>query len=1198
MKVLMKAKNILTVAWLASAFVTGHVLAYTSASYVQEGLIAQWDGIDNAIVGGVRCHDATATVWKDLTGNLYDITGLDALGGFVDDAFAKTKSGAKAQGFGLNPSTYEVVLDFTNYSSGWLVPLSTAEKYYPSIRKNGAVMEMFYGYNTGYGFKNVAWPADNKAVLSCTKDGRVFLNGSFVENNYKDYWGANGDNVFGGSSAGHSNNGTVGYRIHAIRFYDRILTDEERARNAQIDGVRFLELTGPADLIVGGEPMEVGSPDPAYGISDGWTVGAEYDCTAPKTWTNSEATVAATCTGYVVRVDGEIVGEGAFAADEECTFHYVHPASEKGAELTWKYAIEYRVTAVADVASVTVRASKDWAKPGEEVTLTAEFDDESISVLRWTGVEGTMSGNSFTFTMPKGPVSCAVLMSQSFYVAVDGDDEQNDGRSTESPLATIGAALAKAMALGTAATVLVGPGEYLCDAKLVVDGSQPIRLQSLEGAERTFIVRNAAFAPLCQINSTESVIDGFTFTQNGTTRNDFLYVTSGTVSHCIVSNAWFVKGIQVATGGYLVDSLICNNNQEGRDAVISMIGGTLDRCRVVRNLTNNDTYGEGVEFWTGGVMRNCLVADNTNKSNHASGVYARSGSTVENCTIANNVILGATGVAGVDGTVGPFRNCIIYGNRNASGVSETVARTYDNCASTVALSGSGNIVVTGMDFADPAAGDYRVMSGSTIDAGAVQSWMAGATDLAGNPRIIGETPDMGCYEYRPGALRASVDASATTALGRGDFTLTATVSGSDLAGLTYAWTVSKGGETVATGSASQLSVSGLGIGIYDVALTVRNGAGATYVWDGGSALLTVYPKTVYVAKDSTPQAPYDSWETAANDLATVTADAMDGMEVLVGEGVYTNTVRAVVSAALKIASVGGRDKTVFTRTASGVPFLVVANDGAVVDGITFTQPKRESASGGRVFTLEKGLMRNCAVVGCYAFVDELTYATGGTISNMVWRGNYNYGRVSNFNVHSALVTDCLFVGNQTDNDSYGAAICVSDSATIRNCLIVCNTNSHNAAGITAYSGNSLVENCTIARNVTTSADVAAGVEGDSSGRAITLRNCIVKDNIAKGVETNLSSKINLTVSYTLSEPAFPKGEGNISGDPRFRNAAKGDFRLLGGSPAVDAGLDQPWMVGATDFLGKPRIALAEFGGVVDMGCYERQPNRATVLILK
>ena len=39
---------------------------YTSASYVQDGLIAQWDAIDNE---GTGTHNPNATVWKDLKGN-------------------------------------------------------------------------------------------------------------------------------------------------------------------------------------------------------------------------------------------------------------------------------------------------------------------------------------------------------------------------------------------------------------------------------------------------------------------------------------------------------------------------------------------------------------------------------------------------------------------------------------------------------------------------------------------------------------------------------------------------------------------------------------------------------------------------------------------------------------------------------------------------------------------------------------------------------------------------------------------------------------------------------------------------------------------------------------------------------------------------------------------------------------------------
>ena len=45
----------------------------SSADYVQDGLVAQWDGLDNVDTG---THDPTATVWKNLatSGSVYDLT--------------------------------------------------------------------------------------------------------------------------------------------------------------------------------------------------------------------------------------------------------------------------------------------------------------------------------------------------------------------------------------------------------------------------------------------------------------------------------------------------------------------------------------------------------------------------------------------------------------------------------------------------------------------------------------------------------------------------------------------------------------------------------------------------------------------------------------------------------------------------------------------------------------------------------------------------------------------------------------------------------------------------------------------------------------------------------------------------------------------------------------------------------------------
>ena len=57
---------------------------YTAKDYVQDGLIAMWDGIENA---GWGVHDTNATVWKDLVGT-NNITM--SYGYFSDNCFIST----------------------------------------------------------------------------------------------------------------------------------------------------------------------------------------------------------------------------------------------------------------------------------------------------------------------------------------------------------------------------------------------------------------------------------------------------------------------------------------------------------------------------------------------------------------------------------------------------------------------------------------------------------------------------------------------------------------------------------------------------------------------------------------------------------------------------------------------------------------------------------------------------------------------------------------------------------------------------------------------------------------------------------------------------------------------------------------------------------------------------------------------------
>lgn len=94
-------------------------------------------------------------------------------------------------------------------------------------------------------------------------------------------------------------------------------------------------------------------------------------------------------------------------------------------------------------------------------------------------------------------------------------------------------------------------------------------------------------------------------------------------------------------------------------------------------------------------------------------------------------------------------------------------------------------------------------------------------------------------------------------------------------------------------------------------------------------------------------------------------------------------------------------------------------------------------------------------------------------------------------------------------------------------------------------------------------------------------------------------------------PAFggwctsPAGIGNLSIDPKFENPANGDFHLLAGSPAIDAGFNAAPGLLSVDFDGNPRIQNATGSSmpIVDIGAYEatgapesRSPSQSVLAV--
>ena len=160
-----------------------------------------------------------------------------------------------------------------------------------------------------------------------------------------------------------------------------------------------------------------------------------------------------------------------------------------------------------------------------------------------------------------------------------------------------------------------------------------------------------------------------------------------------------------------------------------------------------------------------------------------------------------------------------------------------------------------------------------------------------------------------------------------------------------------------------------------------------------------------------------------------------------------------------------------------------------------------------------------------------------------------------------IASNCVFRGNQADQSGGGA----------HEGTLYCSLLSENSAGnMGGGQDGSTLYNCTVLGNEAT--NQAGGCNGG------TLYNCIIWSNRAASDANFLGG----TYTYCCTAPN-PAGIGNLADDPRFVNAAAGDYHLLSNSPCVNAGTNQDWMVNATELDGNPRIR----GGRVDMGAYER-----------
>jgi hypothetical protein len=239
-----------------------------------------------------------------------------------------------------------------------------------------------------------------------------------------------------------------------------------------------------------------------------------------------------------------------------------------------------------------------------------------------------------------------------------------------------------------------------------------------------------------------------------------------------------------------------------------------------------------------------------------------------------------------------------------------------------------------------------------------------------------------------------------------------------------------------------------------------------------------------------------------------------------------------------------------------------------------------------------------------------------SVTRSTFRNNTTIAPVNSggaiYNNSSINATDCTFESNRANvggviyttsgTSTFERCSMVGNSATASggvafhqfggvvnytNCLIARNTASFFASVAFLGAGSASYTNCTIAEN--SGASQAVYANGTAT---VTASNSILRN-----AGTELDGPGTRTATFSNIEGGFA-GTGNISAAPIYVDTLASDYRLVAGSPGIDAGNNALLPISVTtDRAGMPRFkddaSTADTGvgpaPIADMGAYEFQP---------
>ncbi len=600
----------------------------------------------------------------------------------------------------------------------------------------------------------------------------------------------------------------------------------------------------------------------------------------------------------------------------------------------------------------------------------------------------------------------------------------------------------------------------------------------------------------------------------------------------IVNNSAHWRGGGVA----FCDGTIESNRISGNS--VFSVGGGLSECGgLIRGnvITGNvaDSQGGGLADCTGSVKNNIICA---NSSEGGAGLIRCDGR-IENNTVYGNSASGQWGGGGLTGCKGEILNCIIWGNTaekdpQLGGCSDP---SY-SCVQGWVVEGRGNIWSYPY-FVAADQGDFHLRTLSPcIDAGDP------ASPFENEPEPNGGRIDMGAYGNTSEATSRSAD--------------------SDGDALLDDWEMEFIGDLAGT------------------AADDPDGDGMANLEEYRRGLNPKEPAAMWHA-DASVEASGDgrSWATALKTIQEAIQASSEGDTIIVAQGTYEETIR-FNGINITLKSTNPLDPDVVADTVidrGGVTFFGTERESCVLSGFTISRGGGVLGNGTHA-TIQNNIIEVNGGGDCGGGLEDCD----GIIQNNIIRWNRASLEGGGLYGCDGIIQNNFIVGNNSRRAGGGLCRC---QGIIQNNII-----SENVAGdlfsplpfCEGFGGglywcHGPIRNNTIVGNA--ALDGYTGIPGDrkyGSGGGLyacegRIQNCIIWGNEA-------------STGSQWAECARPAPLW-CGGDPQFVDSRTGDYRLMAGSPCIDAGFNDPEL-GEMDIAGMHRIMFGGKSLTVDIGAYE------------